>query len=92
MPKSKKVIFGRGMKPKRTRNNYPFAKLKTPGHQFLWPKLKDAKTLRVQASKNGKRRNVVYSVALTEKGILVTLEHFRPPQEGERLTTPGGNT
>lgn len=82
------VKFGNGekSKPKATRNSYPFESLKVPSDWFLWSDVKNERSLRVQASKNGKLRNVVYSVQRTVKGLLVTLEHFREPKAEARLT------
>lgn len=82
------VRFGENLKttPTRKRNQYPFDRLKLPGKQFLWRDLDDEKSLRVQASRNGKLRNVVFSVQRTKEGLLVTLEHFREPKAAARLT------
>lgn len=43
---------------------YPWNKLKRPGSSFVWPDREDERSLRSQANKQGKRRGVVYSVAV----------------------------
>lgn len=44
------------------RPKYPWNSLKKPGDTFKWPATADELSLRVQASKIGKRRSAQYSV------------------------------
>lgn len=78
MAKAKsKVIYGRNMK-KHKRVAYDFDKLRKPDDCFMVRGRANYGSIRSQASKQGKRRGIKYSVNKTPEGIIVTLEHYLP--------------
>lgn len=64
------IEMGSGLKPK-SRNIYPFHKLKKKGDYFVWPRKQDDHSLRVQASRQKRVKRINFTVRRTPKGILV---------------------
>jgi hypothetical protein len=55
---------------------YPWHRLKNPGDCFIWKDRSVETSLRSQANKQGRRRNVLFSVRVeSAKTLRVTYEH-----------------
>ncbi len=67
---AEEVTVGEGFKPK-TRNQYPFDKLKKKGDFFLWPHRADDHALRQQAYRRKNSTGIDFRVTRDPKGIRV---------------------
>lgn len=78
MPKTKPIRFGHRKTP-GPRLRYDFNKLKKAGDYFMVEgrrAIAKHASIRAQASKQGKARQVRYSVSRTDEGIVVKLEEY----------------